>query len=405
MNVLDLVREQRPEVGPLDAHTRGAIRRRLVVEPIPPPLARPFDLDRPMVQPRRVWLGVAAAVLVAAGIVATVFVAGNQPEQPSAPLASNAPSTVPTFEVVPTTTAAPTTTTISSAALTAPLLVPGAGQAVQYTGSVMAGPPGSETVVLVAPDGSMQIIWLAPHGSGATSHDGSSDARTFGTTEFVVDDNGQVPLYMAESPCSLLKIADGGGSAGAWRPTMTELLGSMTAGGSQVSVVLPAGWEILAQAGRSRIYEVQLSTEAGAQLDVLQSPGSGAAFPSVLAGRQMRRVPFLGGDAWVGITSSDPDMTIVLWESGGTSYSVQTELTDIAQIESIIAGMTTIPASDWPTRYGQIGDDQDSLQLAPGCSQPILTITTNERGVVEADHGSVARRPDVRHDGRGTTPK
>lgn len=235
-------------------------------------------------------------------------------------------------------------------------------------------------VLLVGPSDSHDLVAdavMRANAAGATLQVGSSDARTFGGTEFVVDVNGQTALYMAGSSCSLFKIADGGGSAGAWRPTMTELLGSMTTDASEVSVVLPAGWEILTQAGRSRIYEVQLSTETGAQLDVLQSPGSGAAYPSVSAGRQMHRVPFLDGEAWVGITSTDPDMTIVLWHNGSTSYSLQTELTDLTQIESIIAGMTTNPASDWPNRYGPIGNDTDGLQLAPDCSPPVLTITTN----------------------------
>ena len=50
----------------------------------------------------------------------------------------------------------------------------------------------------------------------------------------------------------------------------------------------------------------------------------------------MHRVPFLDGEAWVGITSTDPDMTIVLWHNGSTSYSLQTELTDLTSARFLI---------------------------------------------------------------------
>jgi hypothetical protein len=56
-----------------------------------------------------------------------------------------------------------------------------------------------------------------------------------------------------------------------------------------------------------------------------------------------------------------------LWKDGATSNSFQTELTDLDEIESVIATMGHISTTDWPNRYGPINDDPDTDHLAPCC--------------------------------------
>lgn len=118
MNVLQIVRDERPDVAPLDTRTREDLRARVVGESTrdrPEPLLVDDDVVMPGSGPagvtqRRYWLSLAAIVLVAAGLAA-VIVAVTRPE-PSAPAAPSAttpgsgspayePDTVPVVESLP----------------------------------------------------------------------------------------------------------------------------------------------------------------------------------------------------------------------------------------------------------------------------------------------------------------
>jgi hypothetical protein len=98
MNVIEIVRDERPEVSPLDPVHRDAVRRRLTGSADSPRLttrrsqieAAPSVPASPRRPPR--WLAAVAAVLVAAALGAIVIVDGRRtPVTSQAPTGSNVP--------------------------------------------------------------------------------------------------------------------------------------------------------------------------------------------------------------------------------------------------------------------------------------------------------------------------
>lgn len=276
----------------------------------------------------------------------------------------------------------PTSTTIAATvADAATLLVPGDGQVADYTGSAVTGPPGSSAVVLIAPDGSMFVMRMTPNTLGPVAHSDTPPQRTFGTTNVRFESQTAVGQYGIYSDCWSLSITDGGGIEpnSAWRPTVTELLESSDTDAVGASFVLPTGWQIVTQTGTGRVYEVQLrapSATGDQFVTVLQSTGTGVAVHAGMAARDLRRMTFLDGEAWVGVASIDPIATTIIWEQGATNFLVQAQITDRAQIEQIVAGMATIPVADWPERFGPLGEPDEQVQLGSGCDIPVLTAKT-----------------------------
>ena len=179
-----------------------------------------------------------------------------------------------------------------------PLLAPSAFQDedVEYTGTVFTGPPGTKTAVLRAPDGSMQIIRMIPNASGSTSPGAGRDRRSFGDTEIEADMSGQIPVYAIKDPCWFVEIADGGGIDAdvPWRSAITQLFDTMRTEPSWVSFTLPTGWRLLTLTDPAAVHEVILTVptfDGETTVDLIQAPGSGAAFHTGTAVRDLERGP------------------------------------------------------------------------------------------------------------------
>ena len=141
---------------------------------------------------------------------------------------------------------------------------------------------------------------------------------------------------------------------------------------------LPSGWTSLRISGPAALHDVTIRVpgESGsAFVEVVQVPGSAAAFANVLAGRELQVQSFLGGDAWVGVTSADPVVTTVLWQRAGTSYVATSEQLDLPGIESVVAGMEQGFVADWNDPYGAVEPSTDGLAAGPGCPLPTLSIS------------------------------
>jgi hypothetical protein len=195
-----------------------------------------------------------------------------------------------------------------------------------------------------------------------------------------VELDGQYPLYVAMSDgCAVLRLNDGGDVAptAGWRSAALELLASIRQGGDSVDVSLPSGWQVLGATGPARLFEVavRVPTESGeAALDLLQAPDSDAAFTDQPPARDLSRIAFLDGDAWAGVTSSDPTMTVVLWRQGDSTFRASSETMSIEAMEAAVAAMDVLSTPEWEERYGPLGEPDTEIPGAPECSAVGLTV-------------------------------
>lgn len=382
MNVFDEIQGTRPTVEPMPSAERRIIRESLfgighddsarsitgrsdsgaVVSTAPHGTRRPIQ-KRPRPTGSLAKLGAGLLLFGVLGVVGWSYSTRDDTVESSQPTTTNAVTTTTSTVVAPTTAPSVVRTGVTARVPIAlpPTLLP--------VDEVVVTPaaPGSSSAILGAPDGTE--VWIAEF-DGEPSDPSQLDVRQVGAIGVGVDRDrvdGGVASYRPQVPCGFVIVNDAPGQPLDRQP-MIDLFSAMSIDGdATIDISLPTDWSVFSIGDARTIYTAQFrvpapageaseGTDATAPIRISQAP-DGPLAQLMFGGRQLDRVDFLGGPAFIDVGATDPALVSVFWQDGPTVFNASSNELTLIDLEAFVDSLEPVAVDDWNQRFATIASE------------------------------------------------
>lgn len=376
-NPLGVLEAAAPTVGPIPAFERARLREHLFELAADPRVSA--NTTPPPPRPARP----AARLLAVAGLgivaLAGLAFAGSRANDPAGgagradsdpiPAPTAAPNTAaPTIQATTGPTSSTTTPAVAGSPTT-PLLFPAERtrlNAVSHTKRSLGG----SSALFRAPD----LTTIAISERDGVRDDGREPARQIGSVEITTPESEDSHVYGIRLPCGSAWISDDVG-AERFRPSVDELIRSISITDGIIDISLPAGWDLIDHGNSADRFELGIPVEADGEqhpVSFVQYPNGSIAVAGS-SGRQFEPTTFRGQVAWLSRHPENPDDIEIVGMLGSTAFSLSSEGLTLRQLEVFVDSLVPGDALEWIARYGRL-DSQPDLDIRACTQQPEFNI-------------------------------